>query len=667
MKLTIGQKLAGGFSVALVLMVCFAGVALVNMNRVLEANARVVGTAVPAVELCRKLEGEIHHAISVHRGSMILGLDAFDKERLASWDLINGYIAQLDGLAASWPDAEMLAQLDEFKAVLAQLRDAQQQIADVVRTDADRPAMAMFTSEALPSSEAMSHHLQAILRIEDGMQGNYDRRQLVRVVGAAESSLLKSRALLASYIASGSADDLAKVETGLGADQASVERLKPMAGLLGKEQAQHYGAFLAARAKFLETSNKALAIRSQADDSVSGSLFASTVTPLSNRAITLVGSIAGEQEAIRRGSVASSESAAASMITSLWTSASIAVLISATVAFFLSRSITMKLGKVVAYAERIASRDLSQTTLDVKPGDEIGKLASSMVSMNETLRRVIGDVSAATHEVAGAASQISASNEKRASGMTDQTREIEQICSAVNEMAASIEAVASRAESVTANARSSGEIARDSGMIVSQTIEGLCSIDEAVAGSAASVQELGRRSDQIGEIISVINEIADQTNLLALNASIEAARAGEHGRGFVVVADEVRRLAQRTTRATEEVSESISAIQAETARAVSRMSSGTSNVRDGVELANRAGESLGRIVTSTESVTSAVVSIAETAKAQAIVSNNAGNAIEKIRAAAQQSNVGTQKDTAAASQINAKSEALSRLVMEFRL
>ena len=181
------------------------------------------------------------------------------------------------------------------------------------------------------------------------------------------------------------------------------------------------------------------------------------------------------------------------------------------------------------------------------------------------------------------------------------------------------------------------------------------------------MQELGKRGEQIGQVIEVINDIADQTNLLALNAAIEAARAGEHGRGFAVVADEVRKLADRTTQATEEVAQSITAIQQETDTAVQRMRAGPERVTQGVELAGRAGASLEEIVAGAGDVAGLVQSIAAAAEQQSSASEEVSRNVESITAVASQAAEGAQQSAAASAQLSGKAEQLQQLVGRFTL
>ncbi len=371
-------------------------------------------------------------------------------------------------------------------------------------------------------------------------------------------------------------------------------------------------------------------------------------------------------DAIAAGQVASSF---ASKIIGLFSTVAIFVMVTAVVANLLTTKTILKPIKLmVDRLKDIAEGegDLTQR-VDEDRKDELGELGKWFNLFVKKIHGVICEVRDTAHEVAGASTQIAASSEEMAQGISEQNQQVTQISAAVEEMSTSIIEVARKSSEAANNARESGRVAEEGGQVVADTISGMNQISEAVSASAASVSELGKRGEQIGQIIDVINDIADQTNLLALNAAIEAARAGEHGRGFAVVADEVRKLADRTTKATEEIGESITAIQTETEQAVQRMTAGTEQVQIGVEKATQAGQSLEQIVSGAQEVATMIQSIAAAAEEQSSASEEVSKGVQAVSAVTSQSAEGANQSARAASQLSGKAEQLQALVGRFRL
>ena len=305
--------------------------------------------------------------------------------------------------------------------------------------------------------------------------------------------------------------------------------------------------------------------------------------------------------------------------------------------------------------------------VEVDSDDELGQLGRCFNSFVDTLRGIVAEVTGSAHEIASAAAEVSSSSEEMASGMDEQSQQVNQISSAIEQMSSSVVEVAKKSSEAASNADESGRIAEEGGQVVQQTVDDMQSIKEAVSSVSASIEELGKQGQQIGQIIEVINDIADQTNLLALNAAIEAARAGEHGRGFAVVADEVRKLADRTTKATGEIAENIQAIQQETGSAVERMNTGTQQVEKGVGQASEAGQSLEQIVSGAKEVAGMIQSIASATEQQSSSSEQVSRNVESINEVTRQSTEGARQAASAASQLSSKAEQLKALVERFRV
>ena len=332
----------------------------------------------------------------------------------------------------------------------------------------------------------------------------------------------------------------------------------------------------------------------------------------------------------------------------------------------ITRAIVRPVSEIETKARLIAGGDF---TVEVQhsSSDEVGSLAQSFREMTANIRQTLTDVQGAASAVASASSEISSSTEQMAAGAQEQTSQAGEVASAVEEMAKTIIENSKNAGTAAETARRAKAAAESGGTVVDETVAGMRAIAAVVKQSAATVQALGKSSNQIGEIIGVIDDIADQTNLLALNAAIEAARAGEQGRGFAVVADEVRKLAERTTKATKEIAAMIKTIQEETKGAVDSMDEGTRKVDEGINLADRAGASLREIVDISQKVTDMVAQIAAASEQQSSASEQISKNVEAISTVTSQTASGTQQIAHASEDLNRLTENLQNILGKFNL
>ncbi len=322
--------------------------------------------------------------------------------------------------------------------------------------------------------------------------------------------------------------------------------------------------------------------------------------------------------------------------------------------------------KILESMEKFADGDLT-VRLEKENDDEIGKLFDGFNKSVRNIHDMIIASTEATAATSSASNQISSSTEEMAAGAQEQSSQTTGVVSAVEEMTKTILETTKNASEAAEASKHYGDIARDGGKVVNETIIGMNRIAEVVKKSADTVQQLGKNSEQIGEIIQVINDIADQTNLLALNAAIEAARAGEQGRGFAVVADEVRKLAERTTKATKEIAAMIKQIQKDTGEAVLSMEEGTKEVERGKQMADKAGYSLSQIISGADKVVDIVTKVASASDEQSSTSELISKNIEAISSVTQQSSAGIQQIARAAEDLNRLTQNLGNIIGQFKI
>ncbi|HEY8417201.1 MAG TPA: methyl-accepting chemotaxis protein [Limnochordales bacterium] len=371
--------------------------------------------------------------------------------------------------------------------------------------------------------------------------------------------------------------------------------------------------------------------------------------------------------------------------------AAVALVVGIIFSIFLTRAVSGPLVRMAGQVSRVAEGDLRVEVERLRQQDEVGQLAAAFAAMTENLRQLaqriiastddlnksseelsasaeqaarateqisqtIGQVAAGTSDqsrtvqhVVGIVTELKRAIDRIAAGATEQARVVQHGGQLVQEMMVAIRAVAENARRVAAASNEGVHTARQGGETVRQTVEGMESIQRTVFATAEKVRQLGQHSQQVGDIVQVISDIAGQTNLLALNAAIEAARAGEHGKGFAVVADEVRKLAERSAASAKEIASLINDMQQDIAEAVQAMQAGTQEVASGMERARAAGQALEQILAALEGTNEQVQRITQDAQRLA-------ERAERVMAAVGDVARITEENTAATEEMAAQSE-----------
>lgn len=344
----------------------------------------------------------------------------------------------------------------------------------------------------------------------------------------------------------------------------------------------------------------------------------------------------------------------------------LALLLGVLAAWLITRQIILPLRTTLADVERIASGDLTATA-PVTRRDELGVLQQGIQQMGSTLRELIGGIRDGVSQISSAAEELSAVTTQTSAGVNSQKEETDQVATAMHEMSATVQEVARNAEQAAQAATEADHEAREGDRVVAEVVTQIERMAGEVIRSSEAMNALQSDSDKIGSVMGVIRAVAEQTNLLALNAAIEAARAGEAGRGFAVVADEVRGLAQRTQKSTEEIEQLVTALQSGTQQVSAIMQSSRTLTESSVELTRRAGTSLARITSTVSNIQAMNQQIATAAEEQSAVAEEISRSVVNVRDVSEQTAAASEETAASSVELARLGSQLQTMVSRFRI
>ncbi|WP_078428223.1 methyl-accepting chemotaxis protein [Alkalihalobacterium alkalinitrilicum] len=373
----------------------------------------------------------------------------------------------------------------------------------------------------------------------------------------------------------------------------------------------------------------------------------------------------------------------------------LSLLIGTVITYLFSRHLSKPIQALSQQVQEVASGNLRVSELNIKNKDEIGLLATSVNKMTKNLKEIIGQVSSSSEQVASTSEELSASSgqtskateeiteaiQEISSGVEKQMESIEEMSNVVTQISTGIEAISKNAEEVNQSSEETANTAQKGKQVVFQSMEQMNQINASSIEMEKVIQALGQKSEQIENVISIITSISDQTNLLALNAAIEAARAGEHGKGFAVVADEVRKLAEESSRAGSQVNELIKDIQQEVSKTVDAMGENGRAIEEGITLANQAGKAFEEITDGVENVSyqfqdiSAAIQQINTSSESLLrmvdgtehISKEAAGYAQNVAASAEEQNASMEEITSVADTLATMGEELQNSVKRFSL
>jgi methyl-accepting chemotaxis protein len=508
-----------------------------------------------------------------------------------------------------------------------------------------------FRSMAAKTEEVSGNHLPSLINIATIREGvNVERREDLELLLCPTPSCIADHAALRQKA-------VAEYQDGL----------RAMDPLVIPEEREHYQAFVAAIKKYQDLSDRGVALLAarKMNDALGLLSGDEVVTSLGT---ALAAARDGFQVHANIGTQ-NAEAATAASQRAIWINLFMTLAIVAlcvVIGTQLNRFVTPRIRNVVAMVQRFAAKDM---TAYVQPTatDEIGRMGEALNESVAAIREVLRSVAQGSDTLAAATTEISARAAESSANANTQSSMTQQIATAAQEMTATIGEISSNAESAATASRTSAETATRGGEVMQAAAHTMEEIAAATHSVSERMTSLSRRSEEIGNVVNVIQEISEQTNLLALNAAIEAARAGEHGRGFAVVAGEVRRLAERTKGATEEIAGTIRSIQEETRETLQVMQQSRTAVESGLSETANARKSLEAIIESSQQVEHQIQLIASAATEQTAASGEISESAGRISQLATQNAQGSEEAVQALQELSRLAADLDGMIHQFQL
>lgn len=461
------------------------------------------------------------------------------------------------------------------------------------------------------------------------------------------------------------ASQVARHRDGIAQFQAAVKAYEPL--LIYPQERELYQQLATAYAIYIEASNRGVALIAAGKTGDALDALSSDAINKSFDATLEITNNAVEMNA--KGGMESARGATKSSSRATWINAGIMVvivLLCALAGYVLNGLIAPPLLAATTALESVAAKDLS-ISVDVSGTDEIGRLSGALNTSVAAIREVLQSVARGAEMLSAATTEISARSVQSAGNANSQSSKTNQIAAATQEMTATIGEISHNAESAASASRVSAETANQGGAVMQAAAVTMEKIAAATGTVSEKMNSLAHRSEEIGKVVSVIQEISEQTNLLALNAAIEAARAGEHGRGFAVVAGEVRRLAERTKGATEEIASTIRSIQEETRSTLQVMQESHTAVETGMSETARARKSLEAIIESSRHVEHQIQLIATAANQQTSASGEISESAGQISQLAIENSQGAEEAVEALKNLASLASDLDGMIRQFHL
>ncbi|UTM59745.1 methyl-accepting chemotaxis protein [Photobacterium sp. CCB-ST2H9] len=631
MKLSIARKLRVSFLFLTALFLAAAILLYLQITKVENHASSLLSVDLPTVDASRSLQQNAEFSLSSLRAYML----AADETRQAKYrQQLDDAFAKVDEELVRLQSHVSQAQFDQVKADWDALKTSELAVAELSHQPENLPAHHQLQFEAAPLAEVALDQLQGMINEEESIAEGEARKRLMKLFTDAYTSLSNGLGELRAFLINANQDNLDKFEEYMRSHNRAVSEIERKKESLTESQQGLWSLFKEMQDLYLPMATDVVMQR-QAQDWNKANYLMETETLLAVEQLAqTIEAVVREQQAVAAQSGEAIGSSVQKVVMLLIAISVIASLCSLVIGTWLGRDIGSRLGRVVERAEQISHGDFSSRAMENKGSDEIATLIGSVNRMSVSLSGLVTGVSDKAQAVNASMDKLLVTNTDIAGEVTDQASRISSVATAIEEMTATAHETAQNTQSASDDLAHSASLLANGEAALMRNHQTVSELNTLVAQASDMVLQLSADSDRIEHVTDVIQSVAEQTNLLALNAAIEAARAGEQGRGFAVVADEVRLLAQRTTESTTEINAIVDAIQSSTQHVVKVIEQSQSLVKVGTEHTATANEMLKDTVRYMEEVSQKVSDIAVATEQQSNVSQSVAELVHQLSSSA---------------------------------
>ena len=666
---SLAVKIGIGFAIVSLLLLVVTGVAVFSFQSNRAVVSEVVEEYQPAVLASNRLQKEIN-ATAASMGFYLLGKDEVHKNNYSQGlDNLNQQIENLNTFSVIQNDEKSQQLLQTISVEMETFAKFKERVYLYAAKDAENyPAMLFGARQINPLSQQMLQIITMMILSEEEEDISEERAGIMKDLGDMRYAFSSVMAGIRAYLAFRTQPSLDEIELYRGQLETVLKRFQGHSEIYTFEQEDGMEEFLEIKGRFFTNFEQLLVIHSGEKWRMDSYMLRAEVAPLVSSIIRNAQLLAEHQsERINRASADLFKSMDRNTL--IISAVSVGALFLVILIVLVIRQISIKpLGDTVAAMKDIAEGEGDLTRrLDASGKDEVAQLAGAFNQFSDRIRDLISQSAGVADNLSEGINRLEVVSQKSSEGAKSQSEETSQVQTAIEQMITATEEV-SRSAHDAANSAVESKAQADNGQeIVTNASDVFTSLASEVEIASGVIQQLQENSHSIGGMLDAIKEIAEQTNLLALNAAIEAARAGEQGRGFAVVADEVRTLANRTQNSTAEIEEIITKFKTNAAEAVEVMARGQEKAKEGVSYSGKVGETLGNITNSVNSIADINSQIASATEEQQMVSTEIQQNVDALMSIGQQSAEGAQQTQSTAAELAKFRDQLQGLMRQFKI